>query len=462
MKRIISILIVILCISVNAQEKELPPEGGTPKGFSIPKKGVITLDNGLKIVTIPYGEIPKATITISIKTGNIHEKEEEVWLADFMADLLEEGSTTLNAKQIADKMASMGGNLNIGVRSERMSLNASILGEFAPDAIAVMADVLMHPGWPASEVDRIKSNMKRDLSVSMARPTAQASKDFYAAIYPDHPYGRVYPTNAMIEGYSIEKVKAFYEANIGAKRTTVYIAGKFDEQQVTTAIKKAFESWKEGPAVMYPVAEAVTAHQVKIIDRPGAPQSTLYYGLPVVDPSHPDYTALDITNTILGGAFGSRITSNIREDKGYTYSPGSSIDNGYKSAVWYERADVTTQHTGASLKEINKEIRLLQDEAPSEDELTAIKNYEAGTFVLRNSTPGGIIGQLIFQDMHELDDSYLAKRVENIHAVTPKQVQEMMKKYIKPEQMTLVIVGDKQKIEKQVEETIRVKQPLKD
>ena len=202
----------------------------------------------------------------------------------------------------------------------------------------------------------------------------------------------------------------------------------------------------------------MTAPGVQLIDREGAPQSTIFYGLPVADPSNPDFVALDITNSLLGGSFGSRITSNIREDKGYTYSPTSILDDNYRSAVWYERADVSTQFTGPSLQEINKEIIRLQEEPPSQEELAGIQNYEAGLFVLQNSTPGGIIGQLIFLDIHELDDSYLANRVKNIYSVTPAQVQEMTKKYIKPSEMTLVIVGDKKVIEEQVkdyEETIK-------
>ncbi|UWX56148.1 insulinase family protein [Maribacter litopenaei] len=168
-----------------------------------------------------------------------------------------------------------------------------------------------------------------------------------------------------------------------------------------------------------------------MIDR-DAPQSTIYYGLPTVGPSDDDYVALDVTNSILGGSFASRITSNIREDKGYTYSPYSSLDTNYKSGVWYESADVTTEHTGASLAEIQKEIQRLQEEPPTQEELDGIINYESGIYVLQNSTPNGIIGQLIFLDTHDLDESFLTNKVQNMHAITPEKVQEMTRKYIRP------------------------------
>jgi predicted Zn-dependent peptidase len=391
---------------------------------------------------IPYGAIPKTTINVTIKTGNIHEQEDQVWLSDLMADLMEEGSTTQNTKTIANKMASMGGNLNISVGVHTMTLSTNVLSEFAPDAIAIIADVLQNPSWPSEELDRLKNDMKRSVQ---------------ASVYPNHPYGRIYPSIEQIESYSVNSIKSFYNSNIGGKRTTVYIVGKFNKNEVENAVTDAFENWIEGPDEFYPVAQAITENKVKIIDRPGAPQSTIYFGLPVADPSDPDYTALDVTNSILGGSFGSRITSNIREDKGYTYSPRSVLATNYKTGLWYEVADVTTEFTGASLDEIKKEIYRLQNEAPSDEELDGIKNYQTGIYVLQNSTPGGIIGQLNFLDIHELEDSYLINRVQNLLAVSPQDVQEMTKKYINPEKMTLIVVGDKVKIEKQIEETLKEK-----
>ena len=441
------------------QEKELPPEGGAPKNFTLPAKEVVEFDNGLKLVMVPYGAIPKATIRISVKTGNINENADQVWLCDLLADLMQEGSTNRSAQQIADEIAGMGGNLNIGVGAHTSSLTTSVLFEFAPDAINLMADVLRNPKWPEAELDRLKSDMKRSLAVQLSRPQAQAMRDFYATLYPDHPYGRVFPSDEQIDEYTVADIQGFYDTHFGAMRTTVYIAGNFDKNAVKDAVETALGDWKAGEAASYPVAQPATSSKVQIIDRPGAPQSTIYFGLPVPDPSHPDYLALDVTNSILGGSFASRITSNIREDKGYTYSPTSVLAANYKTGLWYEMADVTTEHTGASLTEIKKEIQRLQDEPPSQEELDGIINYESGIFVLQNSSPGGIIGQMIFLDTHELDESFLSNKVANMHAVTPEQVSELTSKYIKPENMTLIVVGDKEQIEDQIQETLD--KPLK-
>ncbi len=456
MKTSIYIFFIALLIALpsSAQKKEMPPKGSEPKGFTLPQKQVINYDNGMTLVLVPYGSIPKATISMNLKTGNINEAEDQVWLADLLADLMEEGSTA--DYSVKDKLAGMGGNLNINVASHTTSLSTNVLSDFASEAVKVLADVLENPKLPQSELERLKNNMKRNLTVALSRPGAQARKEFFAEVYPNHPYGRLYPTSEQVDSYTLEDVKSFYDTNFGAQRTTVYVVGKFDAEKVKAAVKENLGDWRKGSKENYPIAQAQSSGKVKVIDRPGAPQSTLIYGLPVADPSSKDYMALDVMNSLLGGSFGSRITSNIREDKGYTYSPGSALVTNYKSGLWYENADVTTEFTGASIDEIKKEIVRLQDEAPSKDELQGIQNYESGIYVLQNSTPYGIIGQLNFLDVHDLPESFLVNQVKNINAVTPQQVQEMAKKYIQPEKMTLVVVGDKEKIKDQVKETIAI------
>jgi predicted Zn-dependent peptidase len=158
-----------------------------------------------------------------------------------------------------------------------------------------------------------------------------------------------------------------------------------------------------------------------------------------------------VTNSLLGGSFGSRITSNIREDKGYTYSPFSTVQNIKGSSVWYEQADVTSEHTVDALLEIEKEIKKLQIESPTKEELEGIQNYSAGIFVLQNSTPAGIIGQLNFIDLYGLDDSYLTNYVKNIYSVTPEDVTRMTKKYIDYDKMVKVMIGDKTSVQQQID-----------
>ena len=172
--------------------------------------------------------------------------------------------------------------------------------------------------------------------------------------------------------------------------------------------------------------------------------------MPTIDPSKDDYIALTVMDALLGGAFASRITKNIREDKGYTYSPYSELSTRYRDAYWAENADVTTAQTGLSLKEIFAEIDRLQSAPPSEQELAGVQNYLAGTYILQNSSRGGITGQLEFIDLHGLPPTYPNTYVKRIYAVTAPQVMEMAKKYLQDDTATIVVVGDRKVIEEQV------------
>ena len=173
-------------------------------------------------------------------------------------------------------------------------------------------------------------------------------------------------------------------------------------------------------------------------------------GVPAVDPTHEDFVPLTVMNSLLGGAFASRITKNIREDKGYTYSPYSELSTRYQDTYWAQNADVTTAETGASLKEIFAEIDRLQAEPPSTEELTGIKNYLAGSYILQNSSRVGIAAQLQFVDLHGLPASYPNTYVKQIMAVTPQKVMEVARKYLNDEQATIVVVGDRKSIEQQL------------
>jgi zinc protease len=228
------------------------------------------------------------------------------------------------------------------------------------------------------------------------------------------------------------------------------VAGKFNAASVKKTIAESFSGWAKGAAAAENVPKAKTQRVLDVTDRPGAPQSTLYVGLPVPDPTGPDNIKLIVTNSLLGGSFASRITANIREAKGYTYSPRSQVSSRYHDAYWVEVADVTTTATGPSLKEIFGEIARLQKEAPAAAELQGIQSFLSGVFVIQNSTRQALIGQLRFVDLQGLGEDYLKTYVQKVNGVTPADVQQTTAQYIKPELMTIVVVGDKSKITEQL------------
>jgi zinc protease len=427
-----------------------PPAPGKPRDFRVPEAKRFTLDNGLEVAMVQWGEMPKVQVTLSVRTGNAFEKPDEVWLADLTGDLMREGTATRTATQISREAARMGGSLTISVGGDTTTIGGDVLSEYGPQFAALVADVVRNPKFPASELDRLKADMMRNLAVMLSQPQQQALQKFRAVMYPDHPYGRVFPTNEMIKGYTLEQIKAFYAATFGAARSRLYVVGRFDARAMEAAVRKAFEGWTKGTPARPEPPKPVSQRAIYLIDRPGAPQSTIMLGVPTIDPSHEDFIAMGVMNALLGGSFSSRITRNIREDKGYTYSPSSGLSTRYRDAYWVENADVTTAHTGASLKEILAEIDRLQAEPPDEKELAGIKNYVAGNYVLQNSSRSGITAQLQYVDLHGLPADYLNTYVQKVHAVTPQKVSELARKYLEDDRATIVIVGDRKVIEEQI------------
>src|SRR5690606_4892767 len=348
--------------------------------------------------------------------------------------------------------ASMGGSIGIGVGSALTNISGDALSEFVPQMVELIADIAQNPSFRADALERIRADRLRQLSIQLSQPQAQALRKFVSVLYPSHPYGRPFPTEEMLQGFTVEQVRSFYQENFSAARAHLYVAGRFDEAATEKAIRAAFEGWETGSESMPTIPSPESGRAVYLIDSPGAVQSTIYLGLPVIDPSNPDYIPLQLTNALLGGSFASRITSNIREQKGYTYSPFSTLSSRYRDAYWAEIADVTTDVTGPALREIFFEIDRLRGEPPSEEELRGIQNYLAGTFVLQNSSRGGIISQLSFINLHGLGRDWLESYVPRVYEVTPAEVMHIARTYLDPSRMTIVVVGDRSKIEDQLRE----------
>lgn len=433
-----------------AGAQQTPPPPGPPRPFQLPTPSTATLDNGVKMTFVDFGTIPKVTIAITVRTGSLNE-EGKTWLSDLTSDLLKEGTRNKTSEQIAAAAAMMGGELGVGSGADETSLSLDVLSEYAADAIALLSEVLTQPQLPESELARIKQDYLRNLSVSLTQPQAIAGAAFAAALYPDHPYGKAYPTEEQLKSYTIDDVRKYYESNFGARRTHIYVAGKFDRAVLEKAIRTHLGGWREGPAPLSLPPSASVPRTVNLIDRGGAPQSTLRVGLRVIDPSQPDFMALSVANTLLGGVLTSRITMNLREDKGWAYSPNSGLATNYRQASWIENADVKSASTGPALAEIFKEIDKLRTEPPTAAELASIKNYRNGTFVLSNATRGGLIGQLAFVNLQELPVDWLTTFVERLYAVTPQQITQATQKYLDPAKMSVVVVGDLATVKPQIQ-----------
>jgi zinc protease len=451
--RNVSVLVLaagVMAVAPIRAQKQTPPEGAPAKAFTVPAHETYTLANGMKVTLVPYGIIPKVTVSVAMDAGGINEGSDHVGVAGLTADLTKEGTQALTSEQLADATAKMGSTLDVAASADQTIAQLDVLSEFGPQAVKLLADVLERPRLPESEIARLKNDAVRQIAVRSSRPQTIAQMKFRKILYGDHPYGIVLPTEADIKKITLGDVKGYFQANFGAQRAHLYVAGKFDTAAVKKAIAESFDGWAKGAPRAEKPASAKAQRVLDVTDRSGAPQSTLIVGLPVPPPTSPDSIPLGVTNALLGGSFNSRITANIREQKGYTYSPRSEISRRYHDAYWAESADVTTQYTGASLKEIFGEIDRLKSEAPPAAELKGIQNYISGLFVIQNSSRGALIGQLQYVDFQGLGEDYLKTYVAKVNAVTPADVQKMTGQYIKADEMTIVVVGDKSKITDQL------------
>jgi zinc protease len=463
-----------------APAREAAPAPGPARPFTLPQPQRFTLDNGLRVTLVPYGSVPKTLVRLAVRSGNAFETKDEVWLADLSGKLMREATKTRDATALSTEAARMGGTLDVNVGEDQTliggevlsefapdmvglvadvaqqptfpesELAGEVLSEFAPDMVGLVADVAQQPTFPESELARLKADFARQLSLQRSQPQPLAQEAFRKALYGDHPYGRMFPTPEQLQGYTAAQARAFWERNSGAARSQLLVVGRFDAAAVEKAVRAAFAAMPRGTPASPVAPSPHSERRVHLVDRPGAVQSTLVVGLPVVRPDDPDWVPLQVTHTLLGGYFSSRITANIREQKGYTYSPFAQLSTRVRDAYWAENADVTTAVTGASLKEIFAEIDRLQAEPPPAAELRAVQNYLGGTFVLQNSTRGGIVNQLLYVDNQGLGEEYLRTYVAKVNAVTPAQVSEMARKHLRDDQMTIAVVGDRKVVEEQL------------
>jgi len=335
----------------------------------------------------------------------------------------------------------MGGALEVGAGPDQFSVSLDVLAERADDAIGLIADVLRRPRLPPAELPRLKADMTRQMAIARSQPQAIAGEALAHLIWGDSVYGRTLPTDAQIASIGIDDVRRFVATEFGAARTHVYVAGRFDPPAVERALRAAFGDWAAGPAPRQGAPEGARRRIVRLIDRPGATQSTILMGLPVPTPATPGFMRLSLANALLGGSLLSRLDQNLREDKGYTYGASSHITPHQGVAAWALATDVNAPQTAAALGEIFRELARLRSEPAPAAELQLIKNYRAGTFVLGASSRPGLLAQLAFLDQQGLDDDWLTHYVEHVNAVTPEELRAAAAEALDPAAMTIVVVG---------------------
>jgi predicted Zn-dependent peptidase len=252
-KRILQLSVLVLAGTILAMapayaQKQTPPEGVPAKPFNLPANETYALPNGMKVTLVPYGIIPKATVSIAVDAGSLNERRDRIGVCDLVGDLFKEGTATLTSQQLAENAARMGSTLDVSMGSDQSQFGMDVLQEFAPDAVRLLGDVLQHPRFPESEVARLKNDMQRKIALQLSEPQTIAEIRFRKLLYGDHPYGTILATEDDAKKLTLQDVKEYYEANFGAQRSHIYVAGKFDVAAVKKAIAETFGNWAKGPA----------------------------------------------------------------------------------------------------------------------------------------------------------------------------------------------------------------------
>lgn len=431
--------------------REAPPAPQPPPEIRIPERRTFTLENGLRVTLVEVGRMPKVLVEVSVRAGSAEEREAEVGLAAFLADMLLEGTTTRSAGEVAAEAARWGGAIEVGVTPDELLVSATVLSEFAPELVGLVAEVVTSPAFPERSVERVRQDRIREVTIARTLPQTLAIERFLAVTYPGSAYGRYLPTPAQLERLGRDDLARFHGEKIGARRAHLYVAGRFDAAATEAAIRAAFAALPPGAPPAPATARTAARRAIHLVERPGAVQSSLYVGLPALDPRHPDYTRLVVTNTLLGGYFSSRMTANLREAKGYTYSPYSVLSvRAGAPGYWAQVADVTTAVTGPALREIFGEIERLRRAPPPERELQATQAYLTGQFALRLAERDDLVERLRFVDLHQLPEGWLEQYAERVRAVTPAEVQATARRWLDATRMATVVVGDRKQVEDQL------------
>jgi predicted Zn-dependent peptidase len=416
----------------------------------VPARRTFSLPNGLQVTLIPYGRVPKVAIELEVRTGVIDEGPQDVSLSQVTTDMLLEGTVTRSPQDVSRQAADMGGSVYANGGAETVSVGGEVLSEHASAFVTLVADVVRHPRMAEADLKRTLDKHVRDNAIALAQPGTLAQKTFREMTYGNHPFARTFPAENVLRAFTVARVRDFHTRNFGATRSHLYVSGVFDARAVERAVRDAFGDWAAGAAATVNPPTPAARRQLQLVDRPASVQSSIWMGVPVASPRDSDWVAMNVADALLGSSFGSRITTNIREDKGYTYSPFSFLWTRKGSSMWVEVADVTTNVTGASLTEIFKEMERLRTEAPPSSELDGIKRNMAGVFTIQNSSRSGLIGQLQFSDMHGLGDDYLKTYVKKVLAVTPEEVRATAQKRLDPSRVSVAIVGDKKVVDPQL------------
>ena len=411
------------------------------------------LANGINVLVVESHEAPLAQVNVLVKAGSADDPVGKYGVGSLTAAMLDEGAGARSALQIADEVEFLGADLSTTSSFDASAVRLNVPVSRLADALPLMADVVMRPTFPQAELDRLRQERITALLQAKDDPESIAPMAFARLVFgASHRYGTdAMGTPATLKAFTVADLKAFHAAAFQPANATLVVTGDVTADTVVPLLEKHFGAWAgAAPAATAVIPQAPQPPAgVYIVDVPGAEQSQIRIGWVGVPRSTPDYFTLQVLNTVLGGAFTSRLNTNLREVHQYSYGASSRFQMRKAAGPFFAGAGVPTDKTAESLTEFFNELDAIGKPVPA-DELVKAKNYVALGFPADFETIGDLASRLEEQVVYGLPDDYFETYVANIQAVTSEAVVRAAASYIQPQRFTVVVVGDRQAIEPRV------------
>ena len=431
--------------------KKIPPPGPTPD-LRVPAWTKSSLPNGVDLIVSEKHDLPLVSFSITFLGGaNQFEPPDRTGLASITASMLSEGTKTRDGEALSNALQLLGTSVSTSVGAESGSIGfVSTAAKFAP-TLDIVADMLLNPVFPADALERLRAQRLVALTQARAQPGAIAGRVFPKVLYGTrHPYGRV-ATEASIKALTREEILRFHGNYFQPGRALITVVGDLTSAAAKTTVEKALAGWARAgsrPAFDYPELPPRQKTTIYLVDREGAAQSTFAIGHPGPARNTPDYFALQVMNTMLGGMFQSRLNANIREEKGYSYGVSSSFAYGKGPGAFRAGGDIVGDKTDAALVEFMKELRGIVGARPvTDEELQTAKDSLIQRLPATFASVSAINGALTTLWSQGLPDDYYQQYTKAIAAVRKEDVRRVAKQYIDVDNLAIVIVGDRAKIE---------------
>ena len=423
---------------------ERPPRPLAPREVKFPPYAFKTLSNGLQVIAVAHHEQPAVTLRLIVRAGAAQDPSTKPGTAALAASLLDQGTTTRTAEQIANSIDSIGGVLGSGAGSDLTFVNTAVMRDSLDVAMQLLAEVVRTPAFSPQEVERQRQQIMSAMKVSYEDPDYIAGTVFDRLVYGFHPYGKPDAgTPASVTSLTREDLVAFHSRWFGANNAILAIVGDVPHERAFAAAEKAFGNWAK---VDVPAAEAgqvpPATRRVIVVDRPGAVQTEIRVGHIGLARRHKDFLALDLALKILGGEGGNRLHRVLRTERGLTYGAEADLHALKDTGDIVVNTDTRSESTAEALRLIVDEMWRLQKQRVQPRELADAQAYLTGSFPLTIETPGAIALQVLNAVFYGLDLEELQNYRERVNAITPDDIQRVAQQYLHPDRLSIVLVGD--------------------